>query len=179
MDNLSSIRNSIRNMVGGTKGQSLFTAKVLSSDGETCCVDADGLVLSDVQLRAVVNGEESGILITPKTGSYVTVADLSGDWTRMVVVGFSEVEKIEVNADDKIVFNGGGNHGLVNIEELKNNLNTLKTYVETMKMAVSKGLTSIGAGPSANGVTGRTAFETAMASQSIHFDDMEDTKITH
>lgn len=82
-------------MVGGTKGQSLFTAKVLSTDGETCCVDIDGLVLSDVQLRAVVNGEESGILITPKTGSYVTVADLSGDWTRMVVVGFSEVESIK------------------------------------------------------------------------------------
>ena len=49
MDNLSNIRNSIRNMVRGTKGQSLFTAKVLSTDGETCCVDADGLVLSDVQ----------------------------------------------------------------------------------------------------------------------------------
>lgn len=107
-------------MVGGTKGQSLFTAKVLSTDGETCCVDADGLVLSDVQLRAVVNGEESGILITPKTGSYVTVADLSGDLTRIVVVGFSEVEKIEVNADDKIIFNGGQNKGLVKVEKMVN-----------------------------------------------------------
>ena len=179
MDPLSDIRKSIRNMSSGNGGAGIFTAKGLSTDGDTCCVDIDGLVVSDVRLRAVVNGEESGILITPKTGSYVTVADLSGDLTRIVVVGFSEVEKIEVNADDKIVFNGGGNHGLVNIEELKNNLNTLKTYVETMKMAVSEGLTSIGAGPSANGVTGRTAFETAMASQSIHFDDMEDTKITH
>ena len=166
-------------MSSGNGGAGIFTAKVLSTDGDTCCVDIDGLVVSDVRLRAVVNGEESGILVTPKTDSFVTVADLSDNLTRLVVVGFSEVEKIEVNADDKIVFNGGGNHGLVNIEELKNNLNTLKTYVETMKTAVSEGLTSIGAGPSANGVTGRTAFETAMASQSIHFDDMEDTKITH
>ncbi len=125
MDNLSSIRNSIRNMVGGTNGQSLFTAKVLSTDGETCCVDADGLVLSDVQLRAVVNGEESGILITPKTGSYVTVADLSGDLTRIVVVGFSEVEKISIDAETDIVINGGGYGGLIKIEDLVDELNRL------------------------------------------------------
>ncbi len=108
-------------MVGGTRGQSLFTAKVLSTDGETCCVDADGLVLSDVQLRAVVNGEESGILITPKTGSYVTVADLSGDLTRIVVVEFSEVEKIEIN--------GGRLGGLVNIKELVNRLNYIENKI--------------------------------------------------
>lgn len=121
MDNLSSIRNSIRNMVGETKGQSLFTAKVLSTDGETCCVDADGLVWSDVQLRAVVNGEESGILITPKTGSYVTVADLSGDLTQIVVVGFSEVESIKIN--------GGHNGGLINIEDLVKRLNYIEDKI--------------------------------------------------
>ena len=137
MDNLSSIRNSIRNMVGGTKGQSLFTAKVLSTDGETCCVDADGLVLSDVQLRAVVNGEESGILITPKTGSYVTVADLSGDWTRMVVVGFSEVEKIEVNADDKIIFNGGQNKGLVKVEKMVDWMQKVYNDLQTLTVLLS------------------------------------------
>lgn len=69
MNPLSEIRKSIKGMASGNGG--LFTAKVLSADGETCCVDIDGLVVSDVQLRAVVNGEESGILITPKTGSYL------------------------------------------------------------------------------------------------------------
>ncbi|MDY6347025.1 MAG: hypothetical protein SPL42_01145 [Bacteroidales bacterium] len=116
MNPLSEIRKSIKGMASGNGG--LFTAKVLSTDGEKCCVEIDGLVVSDVQLRAVVNGEESGILITPKTGSYVTVADLSGDLTRIVVMGFSEVEKIEVNADDKIVFNGGNNKGLVKVEKM-------------------------------------------------------------
>lgn len=124
-------------MVGGTKGLSLFTAKVLSTDGETCCVDADGLVLSDVQLRAVVNGEESGILITPKTGSYVTVADLSGDLTRIVVVGFSEVEKIEVNADDKIVFNGGQNKGLVKVEKMVNWMQKVYDDLQTLTVLLS------------------------------------------
>lgn len=123
MNPLSEIRKSIKGMASG--GGGLFTAKVLSADGETCCVDIDGLVVSDVQLRAVVNGEESGILITPKTGSYVTVADLSGDLTRIVVVGFSEVEKISIDAETDIVINGGGYGGLIKIEDLVDELNRL------------------------------------------------------
>ncbi len=119
MNPLSEIRKSIKGMASGNGG--LFTAKVLSTDGETCCVEIDGLVVSGVQLRAVANGEESGILITPKTGSYVTVADLSGDLTRIVVVGFSEVEKIEIN--------GGRLGGLVNIEELVNRLNYIENKI--------------------------------------------------
>lgn len=123
MNPLSEIRKSIKGMTSGN-GR-LFTAKVLSADGETCCVEIDGLVVSDVQLRAVVNGEESGILITPKTGSYVTVADLSGDLTRIVVVGFSEVEKISIDAETDIVINGGGYGGLIKIEDLVDELNRL------------------------------------------------------
>ena len=123
MNPLSEIRKSIKGMTSGN-GR-LFTAKVLSADGETCCVEIDGVVLSDVQLRAVVNGEESGILITPKTGSYVTVADLSGDLTRIVVAGFSEVEKISIDAETDIVINGGGYGGLIKIEDLVNELNRL------------------------------------------------------
>ncbi|MBR6132035.1 MAG: hypothetical protein IKQ20_09280 [Bacteroidales bacterium] len=119
MNPLSEIRKSIKGMASGSGG--LFTAKVLSADGEKCCVDIDGLVVSDVQLRAVVNGEESGILITPKTGSYVTVADLSGDLTRIVVVGFSEVESIKIN--------GGQLGGLVKIEKLVDRLNYIENKI--------------------------------------------------
>lgn len=135
MNPLSEIRKSIKGMTSGN-GR-LFTAKVLSADGETCCVEIDGLVVSDVQLRAVVNGEESGILITPKTGSYVTVADLSGDLTRIVVVGFSEVEKIEVNADDKIIFNGGQNKGLVKVEKMVNWMQKVYNDLQTLTVLLS------------------------------------------
>lgn len=119
MNSLSEIRKSIKGMASGNGG--LFTAKVLSTDGETCCVEIDGLVVSGVQLRAVVNGEESGILITPKTGSHVTVADLSGNWTRLVAVGFSEVEEIKIN--------GGQLGGLVKIEKLVDRLNYIENKI--------------------------------------------------
>lgn len=158
-------------MVRGTKGQSIFTAKVLSTDGETCCVDIDGLVVSDVRLRAVVNGEESGVLITPKTGSYVTVADLSGDLTRLTVVGFSEVEKIEANADDKIVFNGGQNKGLIQIERLTQKLNDLvNTFNQHVHMVSTTG------GPTAQSGTSQPPTSPA---GSFDKSDYEDTKVTH
>ena len=124
MNPLNEIRKSIASMSSGNGRAGLYTAKVLSADGETCCVDIDGLTASDVQLRAVVNGEESGILVTPKTGSHVTVADLSGDLTRLVVIGFSEVEKVEIN--------GGHNGGLINIEDLVKRLNYIEDKIGTL-----------------------------------------------
>lgn len=169
MDPLSEIRKSIKGMASGNGG--LFTAKVLSTDGETCCVEIDGLVVSGVQLRAVVNGEESGILITPKTGSHVTVADLSSNWTRLVAVGFSEVEKIEVNADDKIVFNGGNNKGLVKVEKMVewmqkvyNDLQTLTGLLSTQPVEGNGALLGI-------------TFTPTTPSPSI--DDFQNKEITH
>ena len=55
------------------------------------------------------------MLLTPKIGSFVLVADLSGgDLSDMAVVMFSEVEKI--------IINGGNNGGLVKINDLVNQL---------------------------------------------------------
>lgn len=178
MEPLSEIRKSIQGMVKGTGKAGCFTAKVKAVNDDTCSVELDGLTLTDVRLRAVVNGENSKILVTPETGSYVLVADLAGDLSQLVVVGYSEVKKIEVDTD-KIIFNGGNNNGLVKIEELKRNLNSLKRYVEAMTSAVSSGLTAVGEYTAASGEAGKTAFESKMTPYSINFEDMEDTKITH
>lgn len=171
MDSLSEIRESIRNMAAGTGGARIFTAKVLSTDGETCCVDIDGLVVSDVRLRAVVNGEESGILVTPKTGSYVTVADLSGNLTRLVVVGFSEVEKIEVNADDRIIFNGGQNHGLVKVENMVGWMQKVYNDLQTLTGLLS------GSTVDGNGLPLAITFTPTTPSPTI--DDFQNKDITH
>lgn len=170
MNPLSEIRESIKNMSSGNGGAGIFTAKVLSTDGDTCCVDIDGLVVSDVRLRAVVNGEESGILVTPKTGSYVTVADLSGNLTRLVVVGFSEVEKIEVDADDKIIFNGGQNKGLIQIEKLTQKLNDLVNAFNQHTHQVS----TTGGPTAQSGVA-----QPPTPINSFNQSDYEDTNITH
>lgn len=130
MDNYTEIRNKIRAMTG-QKTPLLLTGKVESVSGETCTVSVGDLKLTDVRLRSVVNGEQSKLLITPKQGSYVTLIDLSGELRETEVIGYSEIETIDIetesdikiNCSGNIVINDGHNHGLVNIQELTDRLN--------------------------------------------------------
>lgn len=170
MNPLSEIKESIQKMASKGGAGIVFTAKVKSVERDTTCtVDLDGLTVSDVRLRAVVNGETSKILVTPKTGSHVLVADLSGDLSQLAVVVYSEVEKIEVDADN-IVFNGGDNKGLIKIEKLTQKLNDLvRTFNNHTHQVDTTG------GPTAQSGT------TAIPSPASEFDKSfyEDTKITH
>lgn len=176
MEPLSEIRKSIQGMVKGTGKASCFTAKVKASDGDTCSVELDGLTLTDVRLRAVVNGENSKILVTPETGSYVLVADLAGDLSQLVVVGYSEVKQIEVDTD-KIILNGGNNKGLVKIEELTQKLNAIEQDINALKSI----FTSWTPVEQDGGAELKSAAQTWASSQ-LHItqrSEYEDTNITH
>ena len=132
MDTYTEIRNKIRAMTG-QKTPLVLTGKVESVSGETCTVSIGDLRLTDVRLRSVVNSEQSRLLITPKQGSYVTLIDLSGELRELEVIGYSQIEAIDIetsgdikiNCKGNIVINGGHNDGLVKINELTRKLNQL------------------------------------------------------
>lgn len=177
MDNLSSIKESIRKIVGG-RAFPAFTAKVEGVDGETCSVSIDGVKLTDVRLRAVVNGEDSKILVTPKVGSYVLLTDLSaGKFTDLAVINYSEVDKIEITATDKIVFNGGDNNGLVKIDKLTEKLNAIEQDINMLK-GIFSGWFPV---PQDGGEALKAAAATWASGQlqMTQISDYEDTKITH
>ena len=180
MNNAQEIKEAIRRIAVGGRGKQLhLVGTVKSVEGETCTVDIAGLELDEVRLTAASDGADGKLLLTPKAGSRVLMVDLSGGELRdMAVVGYTHVEKIEATCG-QIELNGGENGGLVNIESLKNNLDALKKYVEAMKNAIGMGFTSVGASTAANGALGKQAFDAQMASQSINFEEMEDTAITH
>ena len=98
--------------------------------GDVCDVDIEGLKLSDVKLCAVSDTSKTKLTITPKTGSYIVVADLSGEMTCMVAVCFTEVESISVN--------GGELGGLVKIEELVKRLNGIETAFNDLLNALNE-----------------------------------------
>ena len=180
MNRAQEIKELIRAIAGQDgMGGLVFVGKVESVDGDSCTVSVGALDLTDVRLTAATDGEDGKMLLTPKEGSMVLVADL-GQGTRrdLAVVGYTHIEKIEATCS-QITLNGGDLGGLVKIEKLKKNLENLKSYVETMKSAVSSGLTGVGASTQANGANGASVFDGAMATQSIDFEDMEDTKIKH
>ena len=106
MDTYGKIKQKIQNIAGDKSSITCIqSAEILSVKGETCTVKIDTLTVEDVRLRAVINGNNEKILITPKVGSYVLVADLSGGNHRdMAVVSFSEVENINVEAGGENIF---------------------------------------------------------------------------
>lgn len=181
MDKLSEIKQNIRQMCQGVEQPQLFTAKVIAVDGASCTIEREDLNLTDVRLQAVATGQAGcGLLIAPAVGSFVLVADLSGGkMTSLVITQYSQIDSITLDADTTITINGGNNGGLVIAQRVQDSLNSLKQYCEDLKSAITTGINNIGAGSSANGATGKAAFETAMAGKTITFDNIENTNITH
>ena len=188
MDMYSKIRRSIQH-IASEGGQSVFIypARVETVKGSTCSVRInDDLTVTDVRLRAVINSQTEQVLVTPKVGSYVLVVDLSGGNHRdLAVIACSEVSEINIkigntvatiNAEG-IVFNGGSLGGLVKLQELKDNLDSLKSYVEAMNGALPAAFSAVGAGAAANGATGAASYQGAMSGQTVQLKDMENGKI--
>ena len=169
MEALSEIKRHIRAIAGHSAAT--LTAQVKSVEGETCTVLLDGLEISDVRLRAVINGEESRMLVTPKAGSYVILLDNSdGNLTELAVVSVSEVEKIEINTDADVVFNGGGNGGIIKINELTDKLNDL---VDKFNNHIHTTTATVGTGSA--GVISKTT----TPADSFAKSDYEDDKVKH
>lgn len=80
-------------------------------------------------------------------------------------------------ADDTITMNGGQLNGLVKLQELQNNLNSIKSYCDLLKTAISAGLTAVKDGAAASGTNGAAVFNSAMAGAAIVLQDMENKKI--
>ncbi len=123
MDDIHKIKDCLRELAGGAPIET-EVAKVLSVDGAVCKVSRvrDGMVIDRVRLNAISTADK-GIVVTPKTGTYVLVSRL-GEVNWFVTL-CGEVEKISIDAETDIVINGGGYGGLIKIEDLVDELNRL------------------------------------------------------
>jgi hypothetical protein len=130
--------------------------------------------------------EETGVFsqTTYVKDSVVTEVKGKGDKDHSKCVIDDKKVRIDVGNEssaeftkDGVILNGGDLGGLVKIAELEDNLNQLKTYVETLKSAIYTGFNSVGTAMSANGKLGAEAFNGAMSSTSISFKDMENEKV--
>ncbi len=123
MDDIHKIKDCLRELAGGAPIET-EVAKVLSVDGAVCKVSRvrDGMVIDRVRLNAISTADK-GIVVTPKTGTYVLVSRF-GEVNWFVTL-CGEVEKISIDAEADIVINGGGYGGLIKIEDLVDELNRL------------------------------------------------------
>lgn len=171
MGKIQDIREAIRAIAGGGRGGSLMlVGKVKSVEGESCTVDVGGLEIDEVRLTAANDGAEGKLLIEPKEGSMVLLADMSGGTLRdLSVVGFTNVEKITAVCD-QITLNGGDNGGLVNIGQLKQWMQNVEADLNKLGMLLKSSPIAGNGAPAAIQFTPST--------QSVA-NDIEDSKITH
>lgn len=178
MGKTQDIKEAIRTIAGKGNGGSLFlVGEVKSVDGESCTVDVAGLEIDEVRLTAVNDGADGKLLLTPKEGSMVLLADMSGGTLRdLAVVGFTNVEKIEATIE-QITLNGGDNGGLVNIKDLTNKLNNLEKDINKLKQAFTTWVPV----PQDGGSSLKAGVASWAAQQLVQtqVSDIEDDKITH
>ena len=142
MDRSKEIKEVIKS-IAGVPGMMFVMGKVESVGDETCSVKiADRLVINDVRLNASADGNADNILIKPKVGSMVMMADLSGGELRsLVVISFSALDSMTVRFDGEVVINGGENEGLVKVKELTDKLNAIIDDINLLKNVFKTGWT--------------------------------------
>ena len=178
MDRSKEIKEVIKS-IAGVPGMMFVMGKVESVGDETCSVKiADRLVINDVRLNASADGNADNILIKPKVGSMVMMADLSGGELRsLVVISFSALDTMTVMFDGEVVINGGENEGLVKVVELAEKLNAIENDINNLKSIFSSWVPVV-----YDGGASLKAAAASWASQSLQTtskEDIENPKIKH
>lgn len=178
---LQAVKENVKKTVTGTviavdKKNSTCDVKPLNGEAEYL----------DVKLKAVIDGNDLGLVLFPEVGSSVIVAIVEDKATDAFVAQYSEIEsclmvvgkkfklflnqggRLEVDAD-QVVFNGGKNGGLINIISLVAKVNQLEQKVDSIVANIKK--------PPALGVPVDPVTQPII----VHTQrkELEDTKITH
>ncbi|MDR3133225.1 MAG: hypothetical protein LBU42_04290 [Prevotellaceae bacterium] len=139
----------------------------------------------EVRLQAVTGKTDKGYIPIPAVGSEVFCASEGNSDNSFVMIACSEIEKallkigstsVEI-ISEKILINGGQLGGLVKLKELKDNLDSLKQYVEAIHSALPSAFNAIGASTAASGALGATSYQGSMAGKILQLKDMENDKI--
>jgi hypothetical protein len=154
----------------------------------TCSVTVSGVGYSNVPLKVLVGSQASFIEI-PKVKSKCLMGFRDMNILRPQLISVHQIDKLLVKINDstaemeinngKIIFNGGNLGGIPKIQELTDNINSIKNFVTALNNALPAAFTAIGASTAAAGANGATSIQTAMSSQSITIKDMEDKNVTH
>ena len=153
----------LRDIVGETPFSTYLATVTKVSEQEAVCTVKrvlDNMEIKDVKLNATITNNE-GMVIRPKKDSAVLITSIDGaNW---FVSQYSAIDKITIAATDKIIFNGGNNKGLIQIEKLTQKLNELVIAINAHTHPVSGNATG-------------TMVNTLSTFRSS---DYEDTNITH
>ena len=179
-----------------------FTGSVTEVDKENAVVTVEfNKNQYTVKLRSIIDGTVAGLVLFPAVDSQIFCVAEGNSKNRYYAAGFEKIDAFSLKIDgamvdvtsegvslkiddttmeatsEGIVFNGGALNGLVKLDELKSNLESLKNYVEAINSALPQAFNAVGASTAASGALGATAYNASMAGKMISLKDMENTKI--
>jgi len=125
----SEIKQIIKNIATNNVGINLFEGEVTEAKDTTISAKIQGLTHENIRLVSGFANSTATMIVKPKVGSKVLIADLSAGKMRDLIVLM--VEKAEV-----ITFNGGENGGLIKIEELTKQINAIENQINDLKKAI-------------------------------------------
>lgn len=121
------------------------TVVEVDTEARTCNIDIDGTTLPGVLLQPILDNT-TGLVIFPKVGA-TALCLYNAEYDGWVLLQATEVERVLVNigntaieaSAEGVVFNGGNNGGLVNINTLKSAFNAVVSDIAVIATAL-KGL---------------------------------------
>lgn len=168
------LKESLRQYLGLNKrSDSMFFAKVESVQESTCSVEFAGMEITGVSLCATIDNNVNNLIIRPKIGSDVLIADLSGgDLRVLVVIQYTEIDNISIN--------GGKLGGLIKIEELVKRITQIEDKLKNHQHAYIPYPGGSPGGPVAT-TSARQAIppDLTLEFENTKREDIEDTKILH
>lgn len=163
------ILNKLKELAGNGYA-TVFVATVVSVDeAKPSCVikTLTDVEYFDVRLKASIEDNLEGMVVIPENESSVLVARL-GTSNELAVISFSKVKKV--------LYYGGQNGGLINIQTLITELGKTNEVVNALKNSLT-GFTPV---PNDGGNALKIYAGTQLSDKTVgDFSNMEDTKVLH
>lgn len=168
-----SIEKAIKQLAGEAKMHTLM-CKVTGVDKQKCTCDAEPVNGSatrySVRLRSVIDGSSSGVVLFPAVGSQVIIGAIESNMRNWMVIQYSEVDEVQLRGD--------AYNGLVKLDQLNQNLDTIKQYLQALVVNITTQLAAIDT-PTFGVPTTAPAFQSSMEAVPLVFVNMENPKVKH
>lgn len=172
------LRQLINQLIDAKLMDGCFVAEIkeVNKDENTCTVDP---INGDVPCYGVrLNVNALGFMLYPSVGSAVLVQKIGNSDNNMLVTMVSEVDEIKLlTKEGKITLNGDEFGGMVKYQELKEELNKVKQFIEVINAVLDLQVFEPGNGaPSAL----QLAFKSALTGYSSpSFENLTNENVQH
>lgn len=94
------IYEALKGFVGSQSSTHIFPVQVTAVAGAECDgVDLEGVEQYDIRLRAAIDGQDNGVLVKPKVGSWILVGNIGKSDSELTVIATSEIESVSAKID--------------------------------------------------------------------------------